>query len=138
MATNSGTLSGLLLGVAVALAAQIPTTVQAIPDPTTRSVVQVGILVVVVICAVLVRPREVANMVAQTAIAVRNSLRPASAKTPNVEGTSILPPARGPIEFDIPDLGLEEPAPKLETRTPTVPPPPSGPRTPPATPNAKK
>ncbi len=82
MATPQGTGSGILLAVAVVLAAQVPTTIAAIPNSTTRSVVQVVTLLVVVVCATLVRPREVATL-------VKNSLRPPAQHHPRVV---ILPP----------------------------------------------
>lgn len=61
--------SVVLLGVAVVLAAQIPSTIQSIPNPTVRAMVMVGALIAVVVCSLLVDTREV-----RTAIA--NSLRP--------------------------------------------------------------
>jgi hypothetical protein len=78
-----------LLGVAVALAVQIPTTIQGIPDATVRAVVQVFTLLAVVVCSTLVKPRDVSTVIV-------NSLRP---------------PARhdAPAEVDVDDRGRDTP-----------------------------
>ena len=96
MAAKQGTASGVLLGVAVALALQIPTTIALIPDVVTRSMVQVFVLLAVVVCATMVKPREVATMVV-------NSLRPPARQDAPRERVSIRPPA--PLPFD--NLGAE-------------------------------
>ncbi len=121
MASWQGTGSTALLAVAVALATQIPTTIAAIPDSTTRSVVQVVTLVVVVVCATLVRPRELASV----ATRVVNSLRPPPA-TPAPTRIHIRPPPR----LDVSRLdGLE----RYDDGEPTTP----TPTTPHETPTAK-
>lgn len=90
---SKGTSSGVLLAVAVALAVQIPTTVAAIPDAVTRSMVQVLVLVVIVVCSLLVKPREVATMVV-------NSLRPPANQDEPGERVSIRPPPALPFDVD--------------------------------------
>lgn len=69
MAAKGDATSVALLGVAVALALQIPTALQAIGNPTVRSVAMVLALVVLLVCAALARPRDVATV-------IRNSMRP--------------------------------------------------------------
>lgn len=134
MATNQGTGSAVLLGVAIALAAQIPTTIAAIPDTMTRGVIQVFTLLAVVICATLVRPREVATMVV-------NSLRPPASPQAQGDRVSILPPR--PLDLGTAgafhgfELDEDERPSGLETRTPTVPPPGGSTPTPHDTPKAK-
>lgn len=90
---SKGTSSGVLLAVAVALAMQIPTTVAMIPDAVTRSMVQVFVLLIVVVCAILVRPREVATMIV-------NSLRPPPRQDAPDERISIRPPPMLPFDVD--------------------------------------
>jgi hypothetical protein len=95
MATK-GTGSGVLLAVALALAVQIPTSVALIPDALIRSMVQGFLLLAVVVCAVLVRPREVATMVI-------NSLRPPPRQDAPDERVSIRPPPMLPFDVDVDD-----------------------------------
>lgn len=98
---SKGTSSGVLLAVAVALALQVPTSVAAIPDAVTRSMVQAFLLVIVIVCAILVKPREVATMVV-------NSLRPPPRQDAPDERVSIRPPPLLPFDVeDAPDE-LEE------------------------------
>ena len=113
MATPQGTGSGLLLAVAVVLAAQVPTTIAAIPSSTTRSVVQVVTLLAVVVCATLVRPREVATL-------VKNSLRPPAAKHQRVV---ILPPRSldvSRLDGDVPSLADDDRPSPTPNETPTA------------------
>ena len=110
---KQGTASGVLLGVAVALALQIPTTIALIPDAVTRSMVQLFVLLAVVVCATLVKPREVATMVV-------NSLRPPPRQDAPDEGVSIRPPAMLPFDVDEEDELPSAPKRPTPHETPTA------------------
>lgn len=109
MRPPQGTGSGILLAVAVVLAANVPTTIAAITNSTTRSIVQVLTLIAVVVCATLVRPREVATL-------VKNSLRP----PPEPHRHRIV--IRPPRPFDTSSLdGLDDDRPSpTPNETPTA------------------
>jgi hypothetical protein len=110
--------SVVLLGVAVALAAQVPSTIQTIPDATVRAMVMVFTLIAVVACSILVDTRQVKT-------AIVNSLRPPARQDEPGERISIRPPALLPFDMDEDD------------RTPTTPPTPA-PDTPRETPAGRR
>jgi hypothetical protein len=97
--------SVVLLGVAVALAAQVPSTIQAIPDNTIRAMVMVCTLIAVLVCSILVDTRQVKT-------AIVNSLRPPARDDGHGPRISIRPPALLPFDVidDPEDTPRETPA----------------------------
>lgn len=103
MATKGDATSVALLGVAVALALQIPTALQAIGNPTVRSAAMVLALVVLLVCAALATPRAAATV-------IRNSLRPRDDESPR-ERITLRPPKVPRLDSDGPTTQDETPHP---------------------------
>lgn len=104
MASKGDATSVALLGVAIALALQIPTALQAIGNPTVRSLAMVLALVVLLVCAALAKPREAATV-------LRNSMRP---RDDNPTRITFRPPAMPRLNLpddDEPDTEDETPHP---------------------------
>lgn len=104
MATKGDAASVALLGVALSMAVTIPTAIQAIGNATVRAIVMVLALVVLLVCAVLVKPREVATT-------IRNSLRPRDDDEPAPRQHITFRPPKLPSIDDEPTTEDETPHP---------------------------
>lgn len=100
MASKDAT-SLALFAIAVTLALQIPTSIMAIANPLVRSGVMVLALVVVVVCALLAKPRDVATV-------LRDSLRPRDDRPERITFRPPAMPRIPPLEEE-PDTRDERP-----------------------------